>query len=381
MYLGSISTYVVFGTLYSFISNGFFRYFQIFAIITLFYLALNQIKNLKYITFPFLCFFGLEIMIIINHNYNLVELKQLFFDPNNLMSYFIPLVILCGVNYFSIHLLLKYLLVVLIILELIHIYLIYLFPINNFTDTFAVNTVAIGGLIFLFAKYTKRYYLIFSVCSLLFYLILGVVYGRRSTIILSFLFLIIGLTELIFGAVNYRKRTIISFVVLFVISIFFYSFIDYLQSIFTNFELSDRLDVDSRSEIFTFFFKDFDFFDLLFGRGITGSYYNPINYWNFDNSEFYEVEYRTNIENGYLFFVLKGGVFYLFIFLFIVFKSIVYGIKKSFVSNRFSLFLIVYLIDMLTFGQPSCNMKYGLVWIAIAYIAMENFNFLKTKFD
>lgn len=83
--------------------------------------------------------------------------------------------------------------------------------------------------------------------------------------------------------------------------------------------------------------------DWLFGRGIDGTYEHMTQ-----NQETMEVSYdRPVIETGYLYLVLKGGLFYLLLILLFLFTAFFRGIsfKKPLLTGM-ALFMLVYLIDL-----------------------------------
>jgi hypothetical protein len=101
--------------------------------------------------------------------------------------------------------------------------------------------------------------------------------------------------------------------------------------------------------------------DLIFGRGIFGTFKirDPLNKFNGQ---------RPGIENGYLQHILKGGIVYLALIIFIAIPAIYKGFFKSknILSKAFAALVLTYLIDMIGFGIPTMTLKFIFVWVGIA---------------
>lgn len=120
----------------------------------------------------------------------------------------------------------------------------------------------------------------------------------------------------------------------------------------SNFEIFNCINEDFCLDVFKVFIKDFGYFDYLVGRGIDGLYYDFMKYWNFVNDDYREVNYRINIENGFLYMIMKGGLIYLVIFLLIFLCVLYLGFFrfKNFLVKGFVFYLMIYLFDMVVYG-------------------------------
>jgi hypothetical protein len=100
--------------------------------------------------------------------------------------------------------------------------------------------------------------------------------------------------------------------------------------------------------------------DLLFGRGVFGTFKvsDPLNKYNGQ---------RQGIENGYLQHILKGGLVYLILILFISITAIYKGFFKSnnILCKAFAALILTYLIDMIGFGIPTMTLKFIFIWVGI----------------
>lgn len=94
-----------------------------------------------------------------------------------------------------------------------------------------------------------------------------------------------------------------------------------------------------------------------FGKGIEGAYPDP----NFD-------EPRYTHETGYLYMILKGGVVYLSLYVFLLLQSAYLGFFKA--NNRLTKALAIYLVFhvlfLIPFGVIMFGLEYFYVWVAVS---------------
>jgi hypothetical protein len=107
---------------------------------------------------------------------------------------------------------------------------------------------------------------------------------------------------------------------------------------------------------------------MVFGKGMNGTYYYPMEETEQDDGIIYpEEEYRNNIENGYLQLLLTGGIVHVVLFLLILLPAAINGIFRS--QNQFSMaagvMVLLWLIDMCIYGLPTLSFHYILVWICV----------------
>lgn len=368
----SIFFYSFFGILFSVYSIDYFRIPQTISIIVFFvvsyYFIIHYLKSSKKILFTVFCVIQIFIVIRLN-NLNAEVLRLILFDTLHFSSYLIPFVVFLPIRLSSLTKIFRNLFIFSLIFILLHLYLIYQNPINNFTDFIVISSLPPVGIILLLAHYVNKKLVVSSFIIVFIVLIIGLIYGRRSVVVNASLFI------LFFFSINVLVNQKIRFEFKILTVIFTILACVYLINYFIgsmdagNFEIFNRFDEDSRSDVFKAFIKDFNYFDYLVGRGIDGAYYDPMKYWNLTNDDYKEVNYRTNIENGFLYMIMKGGLIYLVSFLLILLRAIYLGFFKSnnLLVKGLAAYLLIYFFDMFVYGQPTFSIKYCLVWICISF--------------
>lgn len=205
------------------------------------------------------------------------------------------------------------------------------------------------------------------------YFILMMLNARRNVSLSLFLYALIA-----FSFLNYEKikRNIssiipIGLILLFSISILMLNWENLTQNTFKT--MTQRAKEDSRSYVEELFFADFmtsPIEDWIWGRGMHGGYYQEM--LNLDTGEINTN--RTEIETGYLYMILKGGIIYaLIITLFIIISS-----KKGFKKREtkyIAFILATYLIDSYTTIPISFfNPRAIIFWFCVSYILKNNLN-------
>lgn len=356
----------VYGDIYMRIPQIFGLIIVIFSSIKLIYFRIDN----KYLKSVFKIFIVWNLLIILRFDKMSVdEIRLVLFQPIHFFSYLIPLVILLPINRVFLIFIFRYsLFLSLLFVPIYFFFSVYLLPQNNITDLMVTTYISGASLLFLTWYYHKIWIRRVAVLALFVALMAGLIAGRRSIILNTFLVFSLGYGLILFyyQKINILKKSgTIIFILIFIILIL--DSVDlYRLDIFDT--LRDRVNTDSRSDVFLAFFKDFKGFDWVFGRGIDGTYFNPIKYWNYSNDESRDVTFRENIENGYLFLILKGGAISLVLFMLIALPAIYLAIFKSknIISKGAGFFVLIYLVDMFTFGQPALSMKYTFVWLCIS---------------
>lgn len=141
---------------------------------------------------------------------------------------------------------------------------------------------------------------------------------------------------------------------------------------------------DNRGTITKDFYADFnsDFFAWIWGRGANGTFHTLYDYSGGQ---------RAYMEWGYLYLVLKGGIIYLFLFVFCLLHGAYVGYFRS--NNAFSkalsfmcLILVMNLVS--TGAEPQYSMLYVLSWMCFGLVERkevrslsdsEIFNFFNIK--
>ena len=127
--------------------------------------------------------------------------------------------------------------------------------------------------------------------------------------------------------------------------------------------LIERGVADSRTEVENSFYASMDVRSWIWGRGWFGQYYDYIF-----------KDYRSSIETGYLALILRGGIIYLILYVFIFLYS---GIRGLFFSNSvfvkaFAIMLLMNIFELYPWGWPLFNFKFFVMWIGV-YICNNPF--------
>lgn len=186
----------------------------------------------------------------------------------------------------------------------------------------------------------------------------------------SFVFLLMGLGA--FFVVEYLKIIKLQNVYIYVgvlVSVVVLVFsLSYGVSIFSILEElygGDGVTQDTRSFIFYELSEDLsDGSQWLFGKGVLGTCYSPY----FDRSVTDgDSAYRVGLEVGFLQYILKGGLFFLCIYMMLLISAAYYGINKS--SNSFSKLIGLisinnFIVSCISQG-PALIMPFLVLWILL----------------
>lgn len=205
------------------------------------------------------------------------------------------------------------------------------------------------------------------------YLFLMILNARRNVILSLSLYCVAAIfINIVFSAKKYINFIIVisSLICLTTIALNV-NFNKLSQGLFSN--LVERGFENTRSEVELLFMYDLTnspTSDLIFGRGMDGTYYQEV-----EDEETSEVEYdRPVIETGYLHMILKGGIIYVLLIVFIMFVAIFLGIrsKKKYLTFG-AIVILLYVIDNYT-ANPICifSIRATLFWMCISLIFQHN---------
>lgn len=302
-------------------------------------------------------------------------LRSLFLSPYVFLPYTLPFV----VKYFSIYDL-KKILSLIYYVNIIYIIFIVLFFIQPDNDILLslgfvedVNKyLAFPNflLLFLFTKLPKKERLLsIIVFSVGFFI--SVFTARRSltwTFGWAFVLLIYLLYE---NSANSLWKKIKLFMTVIIIgTTMYFVYNKYEDAIFGN--LMSKIDKDTRSTVVRDFESDMELDDLIFGRGINGSYL--LRETDREISGNYSLN-RKIIEAGYLNLILKGGYIYLILLLIIYLMSIYKGFFKSKnnYSKAFAAFILLHILESYPAGVLTFNLRFFLIWFCIAMCFNKQF--------
>jgi hypothetical protein len=135
-----------------------------------------------------------------------------------------------------------------------------------------------------------------------------------------------------------------------------------------------NLNADSRDLVYNDFFNDFKKDDdWLLGRGLLGPTYSDdfiiIQILDAHEGDVFgfPMGYRTEIECGYLMYILKVGLIGLGLFLIIALRAIWLGLFESanYFVKAFAFIITEWLISMYPYGIPEYHPSYILFWLCV----------------
>lgn len=199
----------------------------------------------------------------------------------------------------------------------------------------------------------KRKYTFVILITYLISLYAPMIAGRRTAVLLLLFF------PLAYMFAKYVKLKSLFYVIplLMLYVVFGEIFFNWVLSYFPI--MSERMFVDNRSSLNEVFLAQFSTNELIFGRGLTGTYIAT------DELDF-ENPIRTLIENAYLNVILKGGLLLLVPYVFLLIKTIVRCFRDS--KNIFGVYSIVYIAGILLSMaslMPTLSLGTLILWFMI----------------
>ena len=113
---------------------------------------------------------------------------------------------------------------------------------------------------------------------------------------------------------------------------------------------------DTRSIVEQNFYNSLDFKDYILGRGWFGQYYDSLF-----------ATYRRGVETGYLTLILRGGIFYLVLYVSLLLYSGIRGLffSKSIFVKSFAIMIIMSVLSLYPFGWPAFDFYFLLIWMGV----------------
>ena len=219
-------------------------------------------------------------------------------------------------------------------------------------------------------RFVNKKILLFTVLAYVFAIAFSMTFGRRSTSLYGVIFLLFSYLIFLKNK-SYRLsyKVGISFLCVVVCLVI----IPYVLNSFDF--LFERGLEDSRTGVNEAFFADMNTRDYILGRGLNGTYYDPLNV--FDNIG----NKRTGQETGYLNIILHAGLLFLIPYLLIGLISVYWGLFRSRNTWVKSLALYILLNDlMLILGSyPGFNLRFFILWIGILFCNSKQFRSMNNK--
>lgn len=231
--------------------------------------------------------------------------------------------------------------------------------------------LSISSYMILFYAFIPAKYKGIGFLSIILYLFTALFVARRNEVLTLLVILISTFYLFIFESKKGSKFSKLLFV-LAVLGVAVATFYIYSSSTF-NFFLA-RLSENTRSGIETMFFKSFDGkpLDWIIGRGVGGTYYCPV----------LDTSYRSTIETGYLYLILKGGIVSLVLFVYFLLYSAYLGFfhSNNMLTKAMAFYLLIHVIQLIPFGLPAFSFEYVFVWICVLYCQSETWRMKSDAF-
>lgn len=231
--------------------------------------------------------------------------------------------------------------------------------------------LSISSYVILFYAFVQTKYKSIGFLSIFVYLLTALYVARRSEVFTILIILLFTFYLFIFSSEK-GSKVLKLFFVLCVIGIGIATFYIYSNSTFSFF--LTRMSENTRTGVENLFFKSFkgETLDWIIGRGIGGTYYCPIS----------DSNYRTTIETGYLYIILKGGLVSLALFLYLLLYSAYLGFfrSKNMLTKAMASYLVIHVILLVPFGLPAFSIEYVFVWICVMYCQSETWRMKSDTF-
>ncbi len=237
-----------------------------------------------------------------------------------------------------------------------------------YTRTFASG----AAFIFLTLPYHRRRVQMYSVLALLVSFTLMAILARRNEILyLGAVFFFAGLMIMFSSRRHWRGQRWAFALALLGAAPFILLAYNALEPDFSL--LTQRIETGERQGVFysrvsviNEFVNDFNSNpeDWYFGKGMNGSYEVSLG---IANPAVNGYQRRDVIENGYLYLILKGGLFYLIPFILVSLVAVKRGMLNSsnLLSKAAAAMVLINLIDMVGFGLPDLTVEYILIWLSL----------------
>lgn len=213
-----------------------------------------------------------------------------------------------------------------------------------------------ASIIFMNYKLVDRRMLWCTIFAFTFAIVFSMTFGRRSTSAYGIIFLLTGfclyLTQ---TKISTHKRF---FLVMAILGI------GYAISMFVshNFAyLMERGLEDTRTGVHNAFYRDMHTIDYIIGRGLNGTYYDPLDIFQIILGK------RPGIETGYLNIILHAGCLFLIPYLLICILSAIKGYfySRNILTKSLALYIFINTLMLIPGSYPAFNLRFFILWIGI----------------
>lgn len=219
---------------------------------------------------------------------------------------------------------------------------------------------ACGFILLTYVYHSKKRTLI-SLFVILLTFLLAVIKARRGLMLMSFSMLIFYF--IVYQFVNKTNIINIFLSVAFILAASFVAIEIYDANRNDTFALiTERIGLQTRSEVEQYFYDDLKTKDWIMGKGINGQYFCP----GVDEGVGHPSIFRTVIETGYLQIILNGGIINLALLLFIMIPALFKGLffSKNLLSKAAAIWILLFFIYLYPGTPKIFSMNYLLVWIS-----------------
>lgn len=356
------------------IPSKIYNYLQIlgllFIIPTAYQLIHFRITNsyLK-VVYTILCFWYILIIIRgieFNKEFILGTIVEAY---TGIFLYFVPLILLFPLNFSSLRRTFNAIIILGVVFVIFVLYFIQTLiypgsdPLSQSTIEYFAKTLSIPcGFILFTQKYHSQKINLWALIVMLITLAFAIIRARRGLIFISGMILFISA---IFYFSASKGKLLNKYIPLLMAPILIMLSINFYQknksSAFSL--ITERIDEDTRTGVELYFYADMEVKDWIIGRGMSGTYYCPLeSYYDYDVPD-----YRSGVETDYLTIILKGGIISLALLLLIAIPALIKGIFYS--QNAFSkaagAWIFIWLISLYPTTVTTFTVNYILVWISI----------------
>jgi hypothetical protein len=389
--IGLIVYTIATGMFLDFLPGTIVNFIQLIALaLCLFYgIKLASWKNIPswYLRIVISLLFCWEIYIIYHgFIFNYFYLKEYLFFNSRGLQYLIPLTVFILLNNtLFIETLFTYLYrLEIIFFVLLPVLLFYILSEQSFAEQYVWSLAIGGGFILLTSFYQPRKRMLVTLIVMILAFLLVTILARRNIMLTCACFLLFSFLIMPLANKNITRIRKIAFIMSFliIVSIGYIVFMSNQSGIFSK--ITTRATENTREIVFLFYFTDIEkTTDSVVGKGLNGTYYCPgiDEEWSGRTLTYRDVDYRLEIECGYLQLLLNGGFIYLVLYLLILLPAIIQGVffSKNMFCKACAILILLHLIDMVPYGLPTFSLRYFLVWFCVALCYTKEFRMMDEK--
>ncbi len=301
-----------------------------------------------------------------------LNLTRMFGEDSYILNYLLPFLLLYNVKYVPLREIFKFAVVfeifALVLIALNFQYIIMASNIQLITGSLEENSrmqslaqIPImwsipAAILFFNYQLVQKKYLVISVMAFILAIAFSMAFGRRSTSAYGIVFLLAAFGfYMSYARIGFSKKMIFSFLVLLLVVVA----ISYVANHF-QYLMSRGLE-DTRSGVNDAFYADMKTMDYIFGRGLNGTYYDPLNVFDSIKNQ------RPGHETGYLNIILHSGLLFLIPYLLLCLRSAVKGFfsSRNLLVKSMAIYIFINCLMLILGSYPSFNLRFYILWIGI----------------